>query len=317
MKILAEIGNESVAKVYIGETYRGNVVEFVESTPTYDARDKWVLIISSLNGCPVGCKMCDAGFFYRGKLDYRELMEQIEYPIARRWDGEPQTKKFKVQFARMGEPTFNPAVLDVLRDLDKYENMYPSLSTVAPVCVDRFFEKLLKIKKEKYATTFQMQFSIHTMDERQRDEIIPVRKWSFEKIAKYGRRFYEEGGRKITLNFALASENIVDAKKLSRYFDAEYFLIKITPINPTISAMKNNMRNDVDVRTGMPLGHRVFVEELKSMGYDVIISIGDIRENEIGSNCGMYILKYLRENGNIRGSYTFAENLGEILLRVR
>ncbi len=309
MKVLAEIGDEKVAKVYIGETKRGNIVEFVESTPTYDPRDKWVLIISSLNGCPVGCKMCDAGFFYRGKLSYEELMEQVEYPVKRRWNGEPETKKFKVQFARMGEPSFNPAVLDVLRDLDKYENFYPSLSTIAPVGVDSFFEKLLKLKKEMYPGRFQMQFSIHTTDERQRDEIIPVRKWNFRRIAEYGRRFYDDGGKKITLNFALASENIADAKVLSKYFDPEHFLIKITPINPTISSVKNGLTNDVDLDSGMPVKHKEFVEDLKSIGYDVIISIGDTRENEIGSNCGMYVLKFLKEEKRMDHAYKFANKI--------
>ncbi len=310
MEILSMVGDERVALVYVGRTSKGNIVEFVESTPTYNPKEKWVLIISSLNGCPVGCKMCDAGFFYRGKLSYEELMEQIEYPIHRRFGSKPDTRKFKVQFARMGEPSFNPAVLDVLRELgDRYENFYPSLSTIAPVGVDRFFEELLKIKKEKYPHTFQLQFSIHTTDERQRDEIIPVRKWSFEKIAEYGRRFYDEEGKKITLNFALAAENVADADVVHRFFPPEYFLIKITPLNPTISAMKNSLSNDVDPQSGIPVKHRRFVERLKELGYDVIISIGDLKENEIGSNCGMYILRFLKENAEIAESYTFARNL--------
>ena len=311
MEILSEVGDDRIAKVYIGKTSRGNIVEFVESIPTYSAEEKWVLIISSLNGCPEGCKMCDAGFFYKGKLSYKEIMEQIEYPIRRRFGEEkPRTKKFKVQFARMGEPSFNPAVLDVLRDLgDIYENFYPSLSTVAPIGVDGFFENLLEIKKEKYSATFQLQFSIHTTDESQRDEIIPVRKWSFERIAEYGKMFYDKGGKKITLNFALAKENIVSAEKLQEHFDPRYFLVKITPLNPTVSAMKNSLNNDVDPVSGMPQKHKKFVKRLREYGYDVIISIGDLKENEIGSNCGMYILHFLRENAELNESYTFARDI--------
>ncbi len=311
MEILSEIGQDSVAKVYIGRTSEGNIVEFVESIPTGDISEKWVLVISSLNGCPVGCKMCDAGFFYRGKLSYREIMEQIEYPIHRRFgDKKPDTRKFKVQFARMGEPSFNPAVIDAINNLgDIYENFYPSLSTVAPIGTKRFFEKLLKVKKEKYPERFQLQFSIHTTEEKQRDEIIPVKKWNFKEIAEYGRRFYDEGGKKITLNFALAAENVVDADKLRRFFSPEYFLVKITPLNPTVSAMKNSLTNDVDPVSGVPNKHRDFVERLKEYGYDVIISIGDLRENKIGSNCGMYILRFLKERPKIAESYTFVRDI--------
>ncbi len=282
-------------------------MEFVESIPTYNPAEKWVLIVSSLNGCPVGCKMCDAGFFYKGKLDLDELMEQIEYPIQRRWRGKPKTKKFKVQFARMGEPSFNMAVLEAMRLLgERYENFYPSLSTIAPIGTDRFFEKLLELKKETFPHNFQLQFSIYSTNPEQRDEIIPVRKWDFERIAEYGKAFYDEGGKKITLNFALARENEADASVITEYFPKEYFLIKITPLNPTVSTLKNRLTNDVDLETGLPMKHRKFVDDLRRLGYDVIISVGDTRENLIGSNCGQYILRFLKERPELREAYTFA-----------
>ncbi len=313
MEILSAVGDDAVAKVYIGRTSRGNIVEFVESIPTGNIREKWVLIVSSLNGCPVGCMMCDAGFFYKGKLSYDEIMEQIEYPIMRRFGGAPDTNKFKIQFARMGEPSFNLEVLDVIRDLgDRYENFFPSLSTVAPIGVDSFFQRLLKIKKEKYPDRFQLQFSIHSTNQEQRNRIIPIHKWDFSRIADYGMRFYDEGGLKITLNFALARENEADAKVIQKYFPSEYFLIKITPLNPTVSAQRNGLSNDVDESAGMPVKHREFVEELRSRGYDVIISIGDTRENLIGSNCGQYILRFLRERPELMNAYTFAREIKEI-----
>lgn len=310
MEILKEIGDDKVARVYIGKTSHGNVIEFVESIPTGNIQEKWVLIVSSLNGCPVGCKMCDAGFFYKGKLSYDEIMEQIKYPVMRRFGGVPRTRKFKVQFARMGEPSFNPAVLDVIEDLgDEYPNFFPSLSTVAPVGTDKFFERLLQIKKEKYPHKFQLQFSIHTTDAKQRDVIIPVHKWSFEKIADYGEEFYDEGGLKITLNFALAKENIADADVVREYFSPERFLIKITPVNPTVSSIRNRITNDVDLTSGMPVTHEEFVKNLREYGYDVIISIGDSRENEIGSNCGMYILRFLHDTPEMKDSYTMVKNI--------
>ena len=65
MKILAKTGTEDVAIVYIAEMDNGRLVEFVESVqPPIPREKKWVLIVSTLYGCPVGCRFCDAGEYY-------------------------------------------------------------------------------------------------------------------------------------------------------------------------------------------------------------------------------------------------------------
>jgi len=33
----------------------------------------------------------------------------------------------------------------------------------------------------------------------------------------------------------------------------------------------------------------VLVERFEGLGYETILSIGEVRENAIGSNCGMYV----------------------------
>ncbi|MCP5105123.1 MAG: radical SAM protein, partial [bacterium] len=121
--------------------------------------------------------------------------------------------------------------------------------------------------------------------------LIPVEKWDFEKIARYGKRFYVDGDRKITLNFALAEDTAVSVEELRRYFDPRIFIIKLTPVNPTLSAIENGIVNAV---TGEPHGHEPeVVPALRAGGYDVIVSIGELEENKIGSNCGQYIKAFL------------------------
>lgn len=80
-------------------------------------------------------------------------------------------KKFKIQ---VGEPALNEHVLGVLEEIAKYENLIPSISTVALRGYEKFFEGLLKIKKRR--GRFQLQFSIHSTDETQGDQIIPISK---------------------------------------------------------------------------------------------------------------------------------------------
>jgi len=75
MKILASTGREDVAMVYMAEIEQGKLVEFVESVqPPLPREKKWVLIVSTLFGCPVKCLMCDAGSHYEGKLSREDIL---------------------------------------------------------------------------------------------------------------------------------------------------------------------------------------------------------------------------------------------------
>ena len=69
MEIIASSGRDDIAVVYIGKMRNGHLAEFVESVqPPVPRKKKWVLIVSSLFGCPIGCTFCDAGITYNGKL---------------------------------------------------------------------------------------------------------------------------------------------------------------------------------------------------------------------------------------------------------
>jgi len=188
MKILASAGREDIAVVYVAELEAGKFIEFVEAVQPPKPRDeKWVLMISTLYGCPVGCAVCDAGGYYHGRISKEDLFAQIDYLVRRHFpDGVIPCRQFKIQFARMGEPAFNMAVLDVLEELpQRYDapGFMPSISTVAPRSTAAFFERLLEIKNRLYAGgNFQFQFSIHTTDEAQRETMIPVKKWSFAVV---------------------------------------------------------------------------------------------------------------------------------------
>lgn len=310
MKVLAKSGKEDVASVYLAEMRPGKHVEFVESLqPPVPKSEKWVLIVSTLFGCPVGCGMCDAGGRYEGRLAKEEIFAQIDYLISRSFPERiVPVKKFKIQFARMGEPAFNPAVLDVLREFPhRFEapGFMPCISTIAPAGCDDFFTGLLDIKKEHYPKgNFQLQFSIHSTDTAVRDKLIPAEKWNLAEIADYGHKFFSPGDRKITLNFALAADSPVSADVLSRYFDPRVFFIKITPINPTINAVKNGIdtfiKNEAEANESEP------VQSLRKKGYQVLISIGELEENKIGSNCGQYVKTFLAgDHKSANGSYRY------------
>ncbi|MHB8873308.1 MAG: radical SAM family protein [Myxococcaceae bacterium] len=293
MKVLFEQGDDELARVFVAETHDGHRIELVDSTqPPVPRTEKWVLIVSTLVGCPVRCLICDAGGSYEGRLTGEEILEQIDFLVRRRYpDGKVPVPRFKIQFARMGDPAFNSGVLDALIALPKRfdaPGLIPSISTVAPASTQQWFEDLLVVKQRLYGGgRFQMQFSVHSTDELARRRLVPVKCWSFADIAEYGRRFYEPGDKKITLNFAAARGEPLDPKVLLQYFDPGKFVVKLTPINPTLAAAASGLVSLLDP-CDLP-GAQTVAAGFERAGYQTILSFGEVRENDIGSNCGMYV----------------------------
>ncbi|MCK4671180.1 MAG: radical SAM protein [Candidatus Aegiribacteria sp.] len=293
MNVIRKQGEPDLATVYIAELDDGELIEFVESVqPPIPASEKWVLIVSTLRGCPVSCPICDAGKRYAGKLSAGEILDQIDYMVNKRYsDGKIPVNKFKIQFARMGDPAFNPAVLEVLEELPVIYDapgLIPCISTVAPHETDVFFERLAEVKNRLYPYgNFQMQFSLHTSSENARRKLIPVRTWSFKKMSDWGSEFYSNGDRKIALNFAPVEDFPVEPSVIADIFSPEHFMIKLTPVNPTRSSMHEEIAGTIDPDDPGSADH--LVRQFQSAGFDTILSIGETRENQIGSNCGMYV----------------------------
>src|SRR5574344_1900302 len=141
---------------------------------------KWVATISTQKGCPMRCEFCDCpkyGFY--GNASINDLAYQIETILK----SEPvnHTDRFNVHYARMGEPTFNEAVLDFtvyeLRKLVgnyiKASKVHPVVSTMLPAAnrrLDSFLHRWCDIKNNEYEGEAGLQFSINTTSERQRQK---------------------------------------------------------------------------------------------------------------------------------------------------
>jgi len=239
-------------------------------------------------------------------MDSEEILTQIDFMIRRRFpDGKVPVKKFKVQFARMGEPSLNPSVLEALVMMrQRYDapGMMACVSTIAPEKSDGFLDKLIDVKNEHYSNgQFQIQFSIHTTDDGKRDWLIPGKKWSLDKISDFGEKFYEKGDRRITLNFALTQGLPVDPEIIAEHFDPEKFCIKLTPLNPTIKAELNKLVTALDPEN--PQSVEDVINGFESHGFEVILSIGELEENKIGSNCGQYVSLLNSSETSVKGGY--------------
>jgi len=273
MRIVASTGKSDLATVYVGELDDGERIEFVESVQPPVPRDqKWVLIVSTLRGCPVSCPICDAGVRFGGRLTADEILDQIDYMVRLRFpDAIVPVPKLKIQFARMGDPAFNPAVLDVLENLPRIypdiPGLLPSISTIAPAGTDSFFERLPDIKDRLYPDGhFQMQFSLHTSDESRRFELIPAKTWSFNRMAEWGTSFHQQNDRKVSLNFAPVQGFPLDAGSIANVFSPEHFMVKLTPVNPTVESSRRGMQGVID--PDRPETASMLVSAFRGSGFD-------------------------------------------------
>jgi 23S rRNA (adenine2503-C2)-methyltransferase len=73
-------------------------------------------------------------------------------------------------------------------------------------------------------------------------------------------------------------------------FTPEVFAIKLTVLNPTATGRKNGLAPiERYEKAKEEVCHKA--SEFEACGFEVIQSVGNMEENEIGSNCGQAIRK--------------------------
>lgn len=259
-----------------------------------DLSDKWVATISTQKGCFMKCQFCDCPKFgFHGNVS----LEELEYQIRTILENESvkETNRFNVHFARMGEPTWNNDVLvfseNILRNLVgsyiKAKTIHPVVSTMLPKHnknLHDFVMNWCRIKNEVYNGEAGLQFSINTTDEEQRYKQFGGQSLSLKEISELAKMLPKPIGRKYTLNFAVTEETILDAKTLDSLFDKEYFIVKITPIHKTNSAIKNGF--DVTTEYTDYNVYRKFETPLVNAGWDVIVFVPSEEEDSDRITCG-------------------------------
>ena len=170
------------------------------------------------------------------------------------------------------------------------DTVLPVVSTMLPkhnTSLEGFILKWCDIKNKEYNGEAGLQFSINSTDDAQRDVLFSKQSLSLEDISKLADKLPMPVGRKYTLNFPVTKETILDAKKLSKLFDKNKFIVKITPIHETHSAIENGFEvsgyADYDV-------YRQFEQPLLDEGWDVIVFVPSKEEDEDRITCGNALL---------------------------
>jgi len=291
--VLAVTGDPEVAEVGVLR-FRGDDrlrVETVDGLAPPLSRDaKWIVNVSTQFGCPVGCPFCDAGGPFAGNLAADEMLAQVRWALGRHPGAAGRCAKLKVHFARMGEPSLNDAVPDAVAALPATTGApggWACVATVAPRGRERWFERLQAAKEAAFPGRFQLQFSVQSTDPEARRRLIPVPHWGLDDIAERGRGFLAMGDRRVVLNFALARDVPFDWRVVAARFDPAAFAVKLTPLNPTERGAALGFRTRLRGGDDDAIGREVAA--LRAAGFDVVVSVGDEREDRVGSNCGQAV----------------------------
>jgi len=256
--------------------------------------EKWVITISTQYGCSMNCTFCDVPKVGAGiNATFDDLIRQVLEGIKLHPEV-PCTKRLNIHFARMGEPTFNPNVLDATKwfktHIDPEYKIHPVVSTMMPrnnIWLKTFIHTWMRIKNRLLQGEAGLQISINSTDSKQRKAMFNNNACSLEEISNIMKGIIPNG-RKITLNIALADDYIVNASKLKKYFSPNDFLIKITPIHLTTSCKENNIKTNSGYKNYYP--YKKVESDCKNEGFDVIVFVPSMDEDESKITCGNVIL---------------------------
>ena len=265
----------------------------IKHTTLLPLEDKWVITISTQMGCSMRCQWCDVPMVGPGKnATEKDLIQQVLTGIKLHPEVE-FSKRLNIHFARMGEPTWNPNVLDATKwfktHLDSEFHIHPVVSTMMPrhnEWLKTFIHTWMRMKNRLLKGEAGLQLSINSTNENERNIMFSNNACSLEQIAKITEGIIPNG-RKITLNFALAGYEI-DPQILLKYFDPDYYLIKLTPMHKTKKALIHNIKTDGDYTAYTP--YEADEERLKTAGYDVLVFIASHEEDDSRITCGNAIL---------------------------
>ena len=265
----------------------------VKHTELLPFTEKWVITLSTQYGCREKCNFCSVPMVGHGKnATFKDLIHQVLTCIKLHPEIE-FTKRLNIHYARMGEPTWNPNVLDATKwlktHIDPEYKIHPVVSTMMPnnnEWLKTFIHTWMRIKNRLLKGEAGLQLSINSTSEYERQQMFNKRAHTLEDIAKIMDGIIPNG-RKITLNFAIADYEI-DPEVLLKYFDPEYYVVKLTPMHKTAAAIKNSIQTKGDYTQYYPYDQHE--KELSGAGYDVLVFIASKEEDLSGITCGHAIL---------------------------
>jgi 23S rRNA (adenine2503-C2)-methyltransferase len=257
--------------------------------PTYDERT--VLCISTMCGCPMGCRFCGTGDYFVRNLTADEIVGQAEYILETQIGGlnPKDIKKLQIMVMSMGEPALNKNLEEAFEILyKKYPNAALLISSSGPKVSYQWI-----IDMSKRIPTVGLQFSIHESTDEARDKLIPFdKKLNLQEIADVGVRWYLDTGRKPYFNYCAHEGN-------NKYEDVSRLLKLFHPAiwNATVSVICERdshaeATNDVQRELAIEFGNKLVAND-----YDVRV-FDPAGQDTIGGGCGQlwYVQDWMKDH---------------------
>lgn len=257
--------------------------------PTYEKRT--VLCISTMCGCPMGCRFCGTGDYFVRSLTAEEIAGQAEYILSSQIDGvDPnQIERLQIMVMSMGEPVMVKALWPAFRMLHaKYPQAALLISSSGPD-IDYTWVREMSVE----IPTVGLQFSIHESTDEARNKLIPFnKKLNIGEIAMEGIRWHEATGRRPFFNYCAheGNDSDEDAGRINAQFPPEVWEATVSVVceRDAHAQAKNDHQRDLAVEFG---------NKLLARGYNVRV-FDPAGQDTIGGGCGQlwYVQDWMKAN---------------------
>lgn len=294
---IGDYGKDSNIKAdFLGITDEISGVRHREVMPL---EKKWVITCSTQYGCSMGCKFCDVPKVGPGlNATVKDLAEQVRLGVSLHPEVK-QTERLNLHWARMGEPTWNFNVIPATRSLkkwmdDKNFRLHPVVSTMMPrrnAKLGNFISEWIQLKNELMDGEAGLQLSIQSSCDVERNIDFGGSSMLLIEISDMMKSIIKHRGlkgRKIALNFAIDDTSMINADVIRMFFNPKYFMCKITPMHVTSACIDNQYVTTGGYSSYYP--YKSIEEDLKSAGFDVLVFVPSIEEDESRITCGNAIL---------------------------
>jgi len=245
---------------------------------------KYTVCVSTQVGCKVGCAFCltAKGGFIRN-LSAGEIVAQVWF--MKKFKNFNENKALNVVYMGMGEP------------LDNYDNMVKAIKIIAnqdglnispkrqTISTSGIAPKIEKLGKENLGV--QLAISLHAVDDKLREELIPLNKaYNIQSVIDAIKKFPVDKRKKVMFEYLVikdVNDDINSAKKLVKLLNGIPSKVNLIYFNPYPgSPYKRPDENSMKKFQKYLLDKGITCTIRESKGLDISAACGQLREKKLG-----------------------------------
>lgn len=238
--------------------------------------------VSSQVGCSLSCTFCATGTLkLERNLNYAEIYDQIfilnEEALLN--FGKPLSN---IVYMGMGEPLLNYE--NLLKSIELVSSktglsMSPKRITVSTAGIAKMIKKLADDN-----VRFNLAISLHTSDDKKREEIMPINKSiNLEELKESIKYFFEKTGTRITYEYILfkdINDSLDDAHELVKF-------CKSTPCK--VNLIEYNSVDNIPFQKASNNKTEKFINFLNEK--NIIVNLRKSKGKDINAACGQLVNK--------------------------